>query len=249
MAASHFFLLALVSSVVLVVLSPTGTLAQTPATPAPSPAGPLNFTGILAKGGQYTTFIHLLTVETQVAKQIDNQINTSTEGLTVFAPTDNAFNNLKAGTLNSLTTEKQVQLLLYHVLPKFYSLQSLVTVSNPVRTQANYGLNFTGLANTNQVNVSTGLVETLVNNALYEKSPLAVYQVDKVLIPPELFEAPAPSGSPPTTSTGSSGSSNSTTTAKSPTSAQNTDSGASGLKLMSPLVVGVVATCMGMLIF
>ncbi|KAK4745370.1 hypothetical protein SAY87_011682 [Trapa incisa] len=248
MASSHFVLLAILSSALLVVHSPAGTLAQTPAAPAPSPPGPLNFTGILAKAGQYTTFIHLLTVETQVAKQIDNQLNTSTEGLTVFAPTDNAFNNLKAGTLNSLSTEKQVQLLLFHVLPKYYSLQSLVTVSNPVRTQANYGLNFTGLANTNQVNVSTGLVETLVNNALYQQSPLAVYQVDKVLLPPELFEAPAPAGSPPPTSTASSGGSNSTTTAKSPTSSQNTDSGANGLKFWYGSVVGGVAICMGMLI-
>ncbi|PQM37883.1 fasciclin-like arabinogalactan protein 13 [Prunus yedoensis var. nudiflora] len=174
------------------------TQAQT--APAPGPAGPLNFTGILDKNGQYTTFIRLL-IQTQVASQITNQLNSSTEGLTVFAPTDNAFTSLKAGTLNNLTTQQQVDLVLYHVLPKYYTLASLLTVSNPVRTQATgqdggaYGLNFTGSGN--QVNVSSGVVETPINNALRQQFPLAVYQVDKVLLPNDLFGAKAPASAPP----------------------------------------------------
>ncbi|OWM64335.1 fasciclin-like arabinogalactan protein 9 [Punica granatum] len=246
MASSQFILLALICSILL-LLAPSQTLAQSPSAPAPAPSGPVNFTGILDKGGQFKTLIHLMTVETQVAKQIENQLNTSSEGLTVFAPTDNAFNNLKSGTLNDLSTEKQVQLLLYHVLPKYYTLQSLVTVSNPVRTQANYGLNFTGQANTNQVNVSSGLVNTQVNNALYQQMPLAVYQVDKVLLPAELFEASAPSNSPPAPAT-KSNDSNSTTSAKGPTSSDNSDSGASQMNLWSGMVVGIVAICMGTLL-
>ncbi|MFS7962091.1 putative FAS1 domain-containing protein [Helianthus anomalus] len=115
--------------------------------------------------------------------------------MTIFAPTDNAFQNLPAGTLNGLSEEKKVKLVLYHVLPKFYSMDDLVTISNPVPTQAgssrgSLGLNFTGRAS--QVNVSTGVVETQINNALRKDFPLAVYVVDKVLLFQE--DAPAPEG-------------------------------------------------------
>ncbi|KAG2267408.1 hypothetical protein Bca52824_061963 [Brassica carinata] len=155
-----------------VILS-TETSAQ-PAAPAPGPAGPINLTAILEKGGQFTTFMHLLKI-TQVGEQVNIQVNSSSEGMTVFAPTDNAFQNLKAGTLNKLTADEQVKLILYHVSPKFYTLDDLLSVSNPVRTQASgrdngvYGLNFTGEAN--QVNVSTGYVETRVSNALRSQRP------------------------------------------------------------------------------
>lgn len=57
-----------------------------------------------------------------------------------------------------------------------------------------YGLNFTGQAT--QVNVSTGIVDTLINNPLRQKKPLAVYQVDKVLLPAEFYEAKPPAAAP-----------------------------------------------------
>ncbi|KAK8322345.1 hypothetical protein V6Z12_A12G161600 [Gossypium hirsutum] len=110
-----------------------GVSAQT--APAPAPSGPLNFTGILDKNGQYTYFLQLL-AQTQVGSQVQTQLKTTTEGFTVFAPTDNAFNNLKPGTVNNLDPQQKVQLVLYHVIPKYYSLNDLQFVSNPVRTQA-----------------------------------------------------------------------------------------------------------------
>ncbi|KAM0939536.1 putative FAS1 domain-containing protein [Dioscorea sansibarensis] len=160
----------------------------TPIAPGPTPA-PLNLTAVLEKGGQYTTFLRLLK-ETQVGKQVQSQLNNSYDGLTIFAPTDNAFSNLKAGTLNSLNAQEQVSLILYHVLPRFYSMVTFETASNPVRTQASgsngvYGVNIT--SSTNQVNVSTGIVDTPVQTVLYSDFPLAVYSVDKVLLPYDLF--------------------------------------------------------------
>ncbi|KAL2483362.1 Fasciclin-like arabinogalactan protein 9 [Forsythia ovata] len=168
--------------------------------PAPAPSGPINITGILEKAGQYTTFIRLLN-QTQAGNQINSQLNSSNEGMTVFAPTDNAFLNLPSGTLNHLSPQQQVQLVQYHVLPKYYTLENLQTVSNPVRTQATgqdgglFGLNFTGQGN--QVNVSTGIVDIPIYNALRKDFPLAVYQVDKVLLPLEFYQAKAPAASPP----------------------------------------------------
>ncbi|KAK7836540.1 fasciclin-like arabinogalactan protein 6 [Quercus suber] len=184
----------------LLLLSPQ-TQAQTSA-PAPSPSGPLNLTAILEKNGQYSTLIRLLQ-ETQTDTQIPNQLNNSAQGLSFFAPTDNAFNNLPSGALNGLKTRT--------------NLTDLLTVINPVPTQAsgtngNWGLNFTGQGN--QVNVSTGIDSTQINNALRQQPPLAVYQVDKlkVLLPEELFGAKSPASAPPQAKAPSSSSNNSTNT-------------------------------------
>lgn len=222
-------------------------IAQT--APAPAPPGPLNFTAILEKNGQYTYFLRLL-AETQVGTQIQNQLNGTTEGFTVCAPTDNAFNNLKPGTINNLNTQKKSQLVLYHVIPKYYSFNDLQFVSNPVRTQASgqdgkpFGLNFTG--QNNQVNVSTGVVETQINNALTQQKPLAVYQVDKVLLPAELFGANSPDAAPsPSTKKSGSDSNSTPSTADGPTSADG--SGSSGRNMGLGLIVGLALACMAAL--
>lgn len=238
----------LLSLSALFLLFASAAFAQT--APAPAPSGPLNFTGILDKNGQYTYFLRLLT-ETQVGSQIQNQLNSTTEGFTVLAPTDNAFNNLKPGTLNGLDEQKKVQLVLFHVLPKYYSLNDLQFVSNPVRTQASgqdggvFGLNFTG--QNNQVNVSSGAIETQINNALNQKKPLAVYQVDKVLLPEEFSEAKSPTAAPsPKTKKSSPGSdSNSTATTSEPASADG--SGSSGRNMGLGLVISLALACIGSL--
>lgn len=166
-----------------------------------SPKGPPNVTAILEKGGQYTTFIRLMK-STQQDTQLNSQLNNSFgNGYTVFAPTDNAFTSLKPGTLNKLSQQEQVSLVQYHVLPQFYSLDSFETASNPVRTQASgsdgpFSLNITADSNS-QVNVSTGLVATRVGTALRDTHPLAVYSVDKVLLPNELFGVKPPASAPP----------------------------------------------------
>ncbi|KAJ1264077.1 hypothetical protein BS78_09G234900 [Paspalum vaginatum] len=170
--------------------------------PAPAAAkGPPNVTAILEKGGQFTTFMRLMK-STQQETQLNSQLNNSFgSGYTVFAPTDNAFNSLKSGTLNKLSQQEQVSLVQYHILPQFYSLGSFQTASNPVRTQASgsdgpYTLNITANSN-NQVNVSTGVVATSVGTALSSAQPLAVYSVDKVLLPNDLFGVKPPASAPP----------------------------------------------------
>ncbi|XP_023517231.1 fasciclin-like arabinogalactan protein 11 [Cucurbita pepo subsp. pepo] len=101
----------------------------------PAPSGPTNITAVLEKDGQFTTLIKLLK-STQQSDQINNQLNNSNQGLTFFAPPDNAFSNLKLATLNSLSDQQKVQLLQFHVLPTFISMSQFQTVSNPLRTQA-----------------------------------------------------------------------------------------------------------------
>ncbi|KAL6614766.1 hypothetical protein ACP70R_037036 [Stipagrostis hirtigluma subsp. patula] len=192
--------IAAVAAAFLAVAVVPAALAQAPA-PAATPSGPPNVTAVLEKGGQYTMFMRLMK-STQQDTQLNSQLNNSFNGngYTVFAPTDNAFNSLKPGTLNSLTQQEQVSLVQGHILPQFYTMESFQTASNPVRTQASgrdgpYTLNITANAN-NQLNVSSGVVDVTVNNALSVKKPLAVYSVDKVLLPLELFGAKAPAAAP-----------------------------------------------------
>ncbi|XP_059300457.1 fasciclin-like arabinogalactan protein 11 [Lycium ferocissimum] len=189
-----YFVFSLSLHLVIFLHSSTLTLGQTSAS-APAPSGPTNITKILEKAGQFTTFIRLLRT-TQAGDQINTQLNNSNQGMTVFAPTDNAFTTLKAGTLNSLSSQQQVQLVQYHVLPSFISMSQFQTVSNPLRTQAgdtspgDFPLNVT--TSGNQVNVSTGIVDATVANTIYTDGELAVYQVDKVLQPLGIFASPAP---------------------------------------------------------
>ncbi|CAL4894850.1 unnamed protein product [Urochloa decumbens] len=197
MAAARLLLAAAVMALAL-----PSSLCQAPGpAAAPTSKGPPNVTAILEKGGQYATLIRLMK-STQQDTQLNSQLNNSFgSGYTVFAPTDNAFSSLKPGTLNKLTQQDQVSLIQYHILPQFYSLDSFETASNPVRTQASgsdgpYTLNITADSNS-QVNVSTGLVATRVGTALRDTMPIAVYSVDKVLLPNDLFGVKPPASSPP----------------------------------------------------
>ncbi|KAI3983377.1 hypothetical protein MKX01_013444 [Papaver californicum] len=184
-------------SLITILVQVTTITAQPAAAPAPS--GPTNITKILEKAGQYTTFIRLLK-STQVGDQINTQLKNSNQGLTLFAPPDNAFSNLKSGTLNSLTDQEKVELIQFHVLPTFLSVSSFQTVSNPLRTQAGnanngqFPLNVT--TGGNQVNITTGVVDTTIANTIYTDNTLAVYQIDKVLLPLDIFGPPAPAAAP-----------------------------------------------------
>ncbi|WOK95665.1 hypothetical protein Cni_G04372 [Canna indica] len=213
-----------------------------PTAAAPAPAGPLNLTAILVKGGQYTAFIRLLQ-QTRVDEQINSQLNNSFNGLTVFAPTDNAFSGLKPGTLNSLTDQEQVQLVLYHVLPRFYSLTTFQTASNPLPTQASgktgvFTVNVTTSTNSNQANVTSGLVNTPINTALYSDFPLAVYSIEKVLLPNEIFgpKPPAAAPAPATKKPGAAGATGEGDAAPAP---KGEDSGASATAAEWSFVAGV----------
>lgn len=174
------------------------SLAQS--APSPAPPGPTNISAILEKAGQFSVLIRLMKA-TQVADQINTQLNNSNQGLTIFAPPDNAFQTLKAGTLNSLSDQEKVSLVQFHVLPTFLSMSQFQTASNPVRTQAGnsnngeYPLNVTTSGN-NQVNISTGVDDATVANTIYTDGQLAVYQVDKVLLPLDLFGPPSPAPAP-----------------------------------------------------
>ncbi|XP_062221171.1 fasciclin-like arabinogalactan protein 13 [Phragmites australis] len=160
--------------------------------PSPAPSGPLNLTEILRKATQYNAFVRLLK-DTEVTSQVTSLLDSdrNADGLTVLAPTDAAFGALKPGTLNRLDAQAQSQLVLFHILPKYYSFVSFETTTNPVRTQASsqHGVCTVNVTSggEQQVNVSSGLIEATLGKPLYSAYPLAVYSVDKVLLLPEIF--------------------------------------------------------------
>ncbi|GMP85084.1 hypothetical protein CsSME_00038383 [Camellia sinensis var. sinensis] len=182
-------------------LAPQVPLVQSPPAqlaPGPAPPGPPNITAILEKAGHFSTYIRLLKA-TQIDNQIYKLLNDSSQSLRVFAPSDNAFGNLSTGTLNSFSDEQKVQLVKFHIIPSFLSVPAFQTVSNPLSTQAGstvqYPMNVTTAGNL--VNISTGIVNTTVTGTVYSDNQLAVYQVDRVLLPLSFFvsisPAPAPS--------------------------------------------------------
>ncbi|EOA12580.1 hypothetical protein CARUB_v10026995mg [Capsella rubella] len=195
----------LLFTVLLLLITTTpGTLSQPSPAAAPAPAGPTNVTKILEKAGQFTVFIRLLK-STGVANQLYGQLNNSDNGITIFAPSDSSFSGLKAGTLNSLNDEQQVELIQFHVIPSYVSSTNFQTISNPLRTQAgdsaegHFPLNVTTSGNT--VNITTGVTNTTVSGNVYSDGQLAVYQVDKVLLPQQVFDPrpPAPAPAPSAT--------------------------------------------------
>lgn len=137
-----------------------------------------------------------------MGNQINSQISNSNSELTFFAPTDNAFSSLKTGTLNSLSDQQKVMLVQFHLIPSFISLTNFQTLSNPVQTQASdtfeFPLNIT--TSGNQVNITTGLVNTSISGTVYSDNQLAIYQVEKVLQPLGIFapRPPAPAPAPAT---------------------------------------------------
>jgi len=174
--------------------------ATTATTPAPVPSSPpTDIIRILKKAGGFTTLIRLLQA-TQVSNQINSQLLTSNGGLTLLAPNDNAFSSLKPGFLNSLNDQQKNELIQFHLLPTFVSVSNFDTLSNPVRTQAGenpdrLALNITSSGG-NQVNMTTGIVNVTLGGTVYTDHQLAVYQVDKVLLPRDFFVAKPPSPAP-----------------------------------------------------
>lgn len=180
----------------LFLLHCTTTQAQAPAA-APGPPAPTNVTKILEKAGQFTVFIRLMKA-TQEDITLNGQLNNSNNGITMFAPSDSAFQSLQSGTLNSISDQQKAELVQFHILPTYLTSSQFQTVSNPVNTQAGSGdrLQLNVTTSGNSVNISTGLTNTSVSGTVYTDGQLAVYQVDKVLLPIDIFTPKPPSPAP-----------------------------------------------------
>ncbi|XP_068668385.1 fasciclin-like arabinogalactan protein 7 isoform X2 [Aristolochia californica] len=168
-----------------------GILSPTPA-PAPAPDY-VNLTDLLTVAGPFHTFLNYLE-QTQVIRTFQNQANNTDEGITIFVPKDQAFSSLKKPTLSNLTMDELKSLLLFHSLPHYYSLAEFNNLSKvgPVSTMAGgqYTMNFTDIMGT--VHVSSGWANSKISSSVHSTDPVALYQVDKVLLPEAIFGLPPP---------------------------------------------------------
>lgn len=118
-------------------------------------------------------------------------------GLTVFCPGDDVLRPFLIKYKN-LTADGKTSLLLYHGVPVYNSMGMLRSNNGPMNTLATEGANkydFTIQNDGAGVMVKTKVVSATIKGTLVDEDPLAVYKIDKVLLPRELFKAevaPAP---------------------------------------------------------
>lgn len=202
----------MISALLLLCSSANAQKAASPPTfsptPAPAPAPEhVNLTDLLSVAGPFHTFLNYLE-STKVLETFQNQANNTDEGITIFVPKDDAFKSLKKPSLANLTQDQLKQLCLFHALPHYYSLADFKNLSqmSPVSTYAggDYKLNFTDVSGA--VHIDSGWSRTKVSSSVHSTDPVALYQVDKVLLPEAIFgtdippmpaPAPAPHVPPP----------------------------------------------------
>ncbi|KAE8730505.1 Fasciclin-like arabinogalactan protein 7 [Hibiscus syriacus] len=188
--------------------TPPAPVAMTPTpTPAPAPAPEyVNLTYLLSVAGPFHTFLNYLE-STKLIDTFQNQANNTEQGITIFVPKDSSFKGLKKSSLSNLSNDQLKSLILFHALPKYYALADFneLSTKSPVSTLAGgqYTLNFTDDSGT--VHLDSGWSRTKVTSAVHSTDPVAIYQVDKVLLPEAIFgtdippmpaPAPAPDISP-----------------------------------------------------
>ncbi|KAK3016120.1 hypothetical protein RJ639_006154 [Escallonia herrerae] len=192
------------STLVLMCSTPYAQIVGSPSSsPAPAPApGFVNLTDLLTVAGPFRTFLNYLE-STKVIETFQNQANNTEEGITLFVPKDSAFSSLKKPSLANLTADQLKSLCLFHALPHYYSLAEFTNLSkvSPVSTFAGgqYTLNFTDVSG--NVHVGSGWTNTEVSSSVHSTDPIAVYQINKVLLPEAIFgtdipPTPAPAPSP-----------------------------------------------------
>ncbi|KAH7293474.1 hypothetical protein KP509_28G027400 [Ceratopteris richardii] len=187
----------------------TPAVAQAPApspapTPAPAPAPSfVNITQLLVYGGDYGTFVSLL-IETKVDVIFQGMANNTDTGITIFAPTNEAFKTKLATTLlANLTASQKISLVEYHALNNYKSLQELQNSNqNQTATVASYN-NGGGRYLLNITFGQLGIVQIIsdwtvanMTSMVYSQAPVSIMAVNQVLLPEDIFGYPAPAPAP-----------------------------------------------------
>ncbi|XP_057796732.1 fasciclin-like arabinogalactan protein 2 [Salvia miltiorrhiza] len=157
--------------------------------PAAAPSD-FNLISLLARQG-CKSFSDLLTAQRSAADAFAASVDS---GLTVFCPSDGAVKSF-APSYKNLTAAGKASLLLYHGAPEYNSLGMLRSGGGLVSTLATEGkrkFDFTVRSDGDEVKVETEVVTATIKGTLIDRDPVAVYKIDRVLLPTELFKtAPA----------------------------------------------------------
>lgn len=162
--------------------------------PAPS-ASDVNITALLEKAG-CKTFASLL-VSNGVIKNYETAVE---KGLTIFAPNDEAFKADGVPDLSKLTNAEVVSLLLYHAVAGYTPIGTLKTTKDPINTLATSGSGKFDITTTtagDAVTLHTGVGSSRIADTVLDATPLAIFSVDSLLLPTELFgKSPSPAPAP-----------------------------------------------------
>lgn len=132
---------------------------------------------VAVSNGNFTTLVAALQ-----ATGLDSTLADTESSFTVFAPTDDAFAKLPAGTLDSLSNEQLTDILLYHVVPGKVMAGGAITVAQSSE-------NMTETAKGDKVSLS--FVDSLlfVNGAKVSAADVmadngVIHVIDNVIMPP-----------------------------------------------------------------
>ncbi|AQK44226.1 Fasciclin-like arabinogalactan protein 7 [Zea mays] len=160
----------------------------------PTPqANRANLTAILVLDGPFRTFLGYLQ-QTNLVEVFQNQAYLTDQGITIFVPVDRAFAAVKPPVLSRLSTQQLKNLMMYHSLPKHYELADFERLSQtrPVTTLAGslYTVNMTYDAGT--VHVHSSWADAKIVGSVSVDAPMAIYELDRVLLPDSIFRAQPP---------------------------------------------------------
>ncbi|GMY30954.1 fasciclin-like arabinogalactan protein 1 [Fagus crenata] len=167
------------------------------AAPTPSPAE-ANLTAVMSAHG-CKVFADTLLADVDAEKIFQDNAE---GGLTVFCPVDDAFKAFLPKYKN-LTAARKTALLEYHGVPVYQSLAMLKSNNGVMNTLATDGaskFDFTVQNDGTDVTLKTKVVTAKITGTLLDEQPIAIYTIDKVLLPKEIFKAqaetPAPAPAP-----------------------------------------------------
>ncbi|CAB4278224.1 unnamed protein product [Prunus armeniaca] len=164
--------------------------------PAPGPAE-LNITSIMSAHG-CKVFADTLLANPDAFKTYEDNVG---GGLTVFCPMDDAFKAFLPKFKN-LTRAGKASLLEYHAVPVYQSMATLKSnngLQNTLATDGASKFDFTVQNDGQEVTLKTKIVTGKITGTLIDEQPVAIYTIDKVLQPKELFKGaltPAPAPAP-----------------------------------------------------
>ena len=153
---------------------------QSVATPAPTtPTAMRNIFETAEADGRFTTFVSSVKA-TDLNTTLSGDTLSGSEQFTVFVPTDGAFKNLKAGTVDTLLKDPQgdlLQILLYHVVNGKVMAADLGKLTSVETLQGG----------TLPISVSNGVITIDGANVIVtdiECSNGVIHVVDTVMLPP-----------------------------------------------------------------
>ncbi|KAK8527096.1 hypothetical protein V6N13_084967 [Hibiscus sabdariffa] len=161
--------------------------------PTPGPTD-LNISDIMSAGG-CKVFADTLLANPEAMRTYEDNVN---GGMTVFCPVDGPFKAFLPKYQN-LTASNKESFLEFFGVPVYQSMSMLKSNNGLMNTLASDGagnFDFTVQNEGEDVTLKTGVNTVRITGTLLDEQPVAIYTIDEVLLPKELFKASSISSAP-----------------------------------------------------